>query len=199
MAVSSRGSRRADEFTPMQAAFIDSYMLCRSARRAADEAGYCGDPNAGWRLLQNKKIVDEINRRKEEQRRRNELLEDEVLREIAKVAFTDICDVVDFTGSTLEVKDLSEIPENARSCIKRVTLQPSQYGDRITVEMYDKLKAQELLGKYLDMWSERLKVEGGEKPLQHEHSVCPTLLKDRILALQGAVRKEEDPEDFSDL
>ena len=184
MAVSSRGSRRADEFTPMQAAFIDSYMLCRSARRAADEAGYCGDPNAGWRLLQNKKIVDEINRRKEEQRRRNELLEDEVLREIAKVAFTDICDV-DFTGSTLEVKDLSEIPEHARSCIKRVTLQPSQYGNRITVEMYDKLKAQELLGRYLSMWVDRIETK----------SVLS--FEDQLKTL--AAEDTPEQEDFSDL
>ena len=182
----------------MQQLFIEQYMLHRSARRAATEAGYSDVDNMGWRLLQNQKIVDEINRRKEAQRRRNELLEDEVLQELAKIAFVNITDVVDFNGSSLNVKDLSEIPERARSAIKKVVCTPSQYGDKVTIELHDKLKAQELLGKYLSMWSDTVKVEGGDKPVQHQHAVAPVLLEDRIKALLEA-KPPVAAEDWSDL
>lgn len=193
MPAATRGSRRPDEFTPLQIRFIDLYMVHRSARKAAAEAGYSDTENAGWRLLQNEKIVAEINRRKEAQKRRNELLEDEVLQELAKIAFVDLTDVVDFNGSSLDVKDLSEIPERVRPAIKKVICTPSQHGDRVTVELHDKLAALEKLGKYLSMWSDTVKVEGGDKPVQHQHTVSKTLLEDKIRALTG----EEDT--FDDL
>ena len=158
------------------------------------EAGYTDTDSAGWKLLQNKKIVDEINRRKEEQRRRNELLEDEVLQELAKIAFVDITDVVDFTGDTMFVKALADIPEHARPAIKKVVCAPSLYGDRVTIELHDKNAALEKLGKYLSMWSDTLKVEGGDKPVQHQHTVSKTLLEDKIRALAGVT--EEDLDDL---
>ena len=194
MSTQTRGKRKKDEFTPMQLKFIESYMVCRSARRAATEAGYFDVDNMGWRLLQNKKIVDEINRRKEEQKRRNELLEDEVLQELAKIAFVDITDVVDFAGGTLVVKDLAEIPEHVRPAIKKVTSAPSQHGDKVIIELHDKNAALEKLGKYLSMWSDTLKVEGGENPVQHQHTVSKTLLEDKIRALTGIT--EEDLDDL---
>lgn len=193
MPAATRGSRRPDEFTPLQIRFIDLYMVHRSARKAAAEAGYSDTENAGWRLLQNEKIVAEINRRKEAQKRRNELLEDEVLQELAKIAFVDLTDVVDFAGGTLVVKDLADIPEHVRPAIKKVISTPSQHGDKVTIELHDKNAALEKLGKYLSMWSDTLKVEGGDKPVQHQHTVSKTLLEDKIRALTG----EEDT--FDDL
>lgn len=182
----------------MQLLFIERYMACRSARRAAVEAGYAAEDTAGWRLLQNEKIVAEINRRKEEQKRRNELLEDEVLQELAKIAFVDITSIVDFNGSSLDVKDLSEIPEHVRPAIKKVVCTPSQHGDKVTIELHDKIAALEKLGKYLSMWSDTVKVEGGDKPVQHQHAVAPVLLEDRIKALLEA-KPAVAAEDWSDL
>ena len=188
MAADTRGPRRPDEFTPMQQLFIEQYMLHRSARRAAVEAGYTDTENAGWRLLQNQKIVDEINRRKEAQRRRNELLKDEVLQELAKMAFVDITDIVDFNGSSLDVKDLSEIPEHVRPAIKKVTLTPGKYGDKVSIELHDKLKAQELLGKYLSMWVDKIE----QKTVMAFEDQLKALAKEPVIDLQRG-------EDFSDL
>lgn len=184
MSEQTRGPRRPDEFSPMQQLFIEKYMLHRSARRAATEAGYSDVDNMGWRLLQNKKIVDEINRRKEAQRRRNELLEDEVLQEMAKIAFVDITDVVDFTGSSLSVKDLSEIPDHVRPAIKKVTCTPSQQGNRVSIELHDKNAALEKLGKYLSMWVDRIEQK------------TVVAFEDQLKALAEEPKQEMD---FSDL
>ena len=184
MAADTRGQRRPDEFSPMQLLFIERYMEHRSARRAAVEAGYADDRNAGWRQLQNKKIVDEINRRKEAQRRRNELLEDEVLQEMAKLAFVDITDIVDFTGSELIVKNLSEIPEHVRPAIKKVTQTSGKYGDNIAIELHDKVGALEKLGKYLSMWVDRIE----QKTVMS--------FEDQLRALATEPKQEMD---FSDL
>ena len=184
MSEQTRGPRRPDEFTPMQLLFIEQYMLHRSARRAATEAGYSDVDNMGWRLLQNKKIVDEINRRKEAQRRRNELLEDEVLQEMAKIAFVDITDIADFNGTTLVVKHIDDIPEHVRPAIKKVTQTSGKYGDNITVELHDKLAALEKLGKYLSMWVDKIEQK------------TVVAFEDQLKALAEEPRKEMD---FSDL
>lgn len=184
MSAKTRGPRRPDEFTPMQQLFIEQYMLHRSARRAATEAGYSDVDNMGWRLLQNKKIVDEINRRKEAQRRRNELLEDEVLQELAKIAFVDITDIADFNGTALVVKHIDDIPEHVRPAIKRVTQTSGKYGDNITVELHDKIAALEKLGKYLSMWVDKIEQK------------TVVSFEDQLKALAEEPRQEMD---FSDL
>ena len=184
MSAKTRGPRRPDEFTPMQLLFIDLYMVHRSARKAAAEAGYSDTENAGWRLLQNEKIVAEINRRKEAQKRRNELLEDEVLQELAKIAFVDLTDVVDFNGASLNVKDLSEIPVHVRPAIKKVVCTPSQHGDKVTIELHDKIAALEKLGKYLSMWVDKIE----QKTVM--------AFEDQLKALAEEPKQEMD---FSDL
>lgn len=181
----TRGKRRKGELTPKQQAFVDAYLQTHSARKAAEIAGYADPVSQGWSLMRTASVADAITKGKEEMRRRNEHLEDQVLQELAKIAFSDISDVVTFDGTSMLVKRLEDIPEDVRPCIRKLTLTPGKYGDRVQIELHDKLKAQELLGKYMDLWSERVKVEGGDVPVQIEQTVTKLLVEDRIRMLRG--------------
>ena len=154
-----RGKRRAGEFTPMELVFIEQYMLTRSAHGSAKTAGYKDPQCRAWQLMQTKHIVDEIDKRKEAQRRRNEHLEDQVLLELAKIGFADMQDFVNFDGQTLLIKRLEDIPEEMRCVIKKVTCTPGKFGDRVSIELHDKMAALEKIGKYLEMFVERTKNE----------------------------------------
>ena len=118
------------------------------------------------------------------QRRRNELLEDEVLQEMAKIAFVDITDIADFNGTALVVKHIDDIPEHVRPAIKKVTQTTGKYGDNITVELHDKLAALEKLGKYLSMWVDKIEQK------------TVVAFEDQLKALAEEPKQEMD---FSDL
>ena len=173
----------------MELAFIEDYMLSRSAHGAAKRAGYLNPQNRAWQLMQTKHIVDEIDRRKEAQRRRNEHLEDQVLLELAKVAFADMQDFVNFDGQTLLVKQLEEIPEEMRCVIKKVTCTPGKFGDRVSIELHDKMAALEKIGKYLEMFVERTKNENTNLTFEDQ---LKALAKEPVIDLRPG-------EDFSDL
>ncbi len=150
-----QGRRREGELTPLQWAFVEHYMLTRSASKAAELAGMADPRRRGWITMQVQAVVDEINRRTEELKRRNAHLEDQVLQELATVAFSNIADFVNFSDGALVVKSLDDIPDEARAVIKKVTLSPGKYGDKIQLELHDKIKANELLGKFLEMWGDK--------------------------------------------
>lgn len=166
-----QGKRRKGELTPLQEAFVDAYMETRSARRAAELAGYADPAKRGWFTLQVKAVADEISRRKEEIRKRNEHMEDQVIQELAAVAFASMDDFVDFTDGTLRVKSLDEIPEELRGCIKEVTLIPGKYGDKIQIKLHDKMVAVKMLGDYMALWGDKnlaapLPGQPGAQPIQ---------------------------------
>lgn len=194
MAVENRGKRQEGLLSPAQQKFVEVYLRTLSARRAAREAGYTDDHFEGWRLLRNERVVKAIEKGKEALRRRNEHLEDEALRQLAMVAFSDISDVVEAGGEAFNVKNLDDLPDSVRAAVKKVTFTPGKHGDRIQVEMHDKLRAIEMLGKFFDMWKESIKVEGGETAVKHEHKISHALLEDRIRSLKG-----EKVEEFDDL
>lgn len=130
------------DLTPQQWLFVDHYMQTRSGYKAAMAAGYTSS-RMGFKLLQMDIVAAEIDRRTEDMRRRNHHLEDQVILELAEMAF-------------------------------ETDLRPG-----------DKLKALELLGRYLNLWS----AEGGKV----SEAVA------RIIVETGVPRSPGTKEDFSDL
>lgn len=171
--VHHRGTRRPGELTPLQRVFVDTYLQTFSARKAAEAAGYADPTRHSWILMRTPEIVDAISKGQIEMRRRNEHLEDQVLQELAAMAFCDMSQFVNFDDNTLIVKSLNDIPESVRGCIKKVTVTPGKNGDKVAVELHDKMKPLELIGKYMNIWGEgyypggkREQADEGQKPIQ---------------------------------
>ena len=104
----------------------------------------------------------------------------------------DSVDLVELVMAMEEEFEIDEIPEEVRAAIKKVTLTPGKHGDRVCVELHDKVAALEKLGKYLELWTDKTKVEN-TGPAQAQINVYTGVPRP-----PDGVETPE-PEDYSDL
>lgn len=128
---------------PKQRAFVEFYLISWNAREAAEKAGYKSPQKAGWRLLQYPDIAELVNQRIKE----IGASADEVLIRLTKQARSSLGDyfIVDPNGdASLDwdaVKDAGDV-------IKKISY--TRHGTPV-LELYDKQRALELLGRFLKM------------------------------------------------
>lgn len=169
--------------TERQRRFCDEYLIDLNATKAAIRAEYSEKTaySMGQRLLKNvevKKYIDELI---EARQRRTEITQDRVLRELAIIAFSNAADyaavvereafleaedgekikLLDEDGNPVMYRtvepvltaDLTEDQKRALSVIKKGR-------DGFEVKPYDKVRALELLGKHLGMFTDKVTVDG---------------------------------------
>lgn len=163
--------------TEKQKRFCEEYLIDLNATQAAIRAGYSAN-SAGQnadRMMKNDEIRARIDTALAERSRRTGVTADRVVRELAKVAFVNADDLIDTETATLRMG----ASEDDKACIASVKVKTSVGGDMdITereIKLCDKLKALELLGKHLGMFTEKVEVGG-------EAAGC---LKDILSQLEG--------------
>jgi phage terminase small subunit len=152
--------RRVAKLTPKQQTFVDEYLVDLNATQAAIRAGYSvkNAGKIGSELLQKTRIKNAIDKAMAERSRRTGINQDRVLRELAKVAFVNATDVINMDEAT--IKGEANREDTAAIASVKVKTIPTEAGE-ITereVKVYDKIKALELLGKHLGMFTDRLNV-----------------------------------------
>lgn len=172
------------KLTEKQKRFCDEYLIDLNATRAYKVAY----PNvkkdktasqAGSRMLRNVKVKEYIDKRIKDREKRTEITQDNVLKELAAIAFSNgskFAKVVERkaydeegepiidkeTGQQLTYKavdmvltdELSDIDKKAIASIKRGK-------NGIEVSTCDKVRALELLGKHLGMFKDKVELSGG--------------------------------------
>lgn len=147
--------------TDKQKRFVEEYLIDLNATQAAIRAGYSPKTanEQGNRLLTNVSVQTELNKQMAKRSRRTGVTQDRVVRELAKIAFLDMTQVVDDHGC---IRD-DATPED-RACIESIKYKSSSSDQGESVErevkVASKLKALELLGKHLGMYSDKLNIEG---------------------------------------
>lgn len=148
--------------TKKQKRFVEEYLVDLNATQAAIRAGYSPQTarDIGCENLTKPNIQNAIATAMAERSRRTGINQDRVIQEIAKLAFLNPVDVIDMDEATIK----GEANRDDTACIASVKVKviPGEDGN-ITereIKTYDKLKALELLGKHLGMFSAKLKVEG---------------------------------------
>jgi phage terminase small subunit len=147
--------------TDKQKKFVEEYLIDLNATQAAIRAGY--SPNRAseqaHQLLQKTTVQKAIANAMAKRSKRTGVTQDRVVRELAKIAFLDMTQVVDSYG---RIKD-DAAPED-RACIESIKYKSSSGDQGKSVErevkVASKLKALELLGKHLGMYSDKLSIEG---------------------------------------
>jgi phage terminase small subunit len=136
--------------TDKQARFVSEYLVDYNRTQAAIRAGYSRRTAryAGAHLYKNPRVLGEIERRKQLLSERMELTEDEILNEQQAIARANMADYIDYKDGKLNVK---KITPQLGCCLKRFVVTDTQFGQRITIELYDKLAALEFLAKTLGM------------------------------------------------
>ena len=176
--------------TPKRKRFVDEYLLDLNAMRAY-RAAYprCQSNNSaavrGHRLLQDQDVLLYLQERQADLRRRVEIKQEDVIAQLAAVAFADAADYsrveltqavdpvtgtpkTDADGKPVMVEvvrhtptaDLTANQRKAIACIKE-----GRYG--IEVQLADKIKALELLGRHLGLFSGEAGNDNATQEAQH--------------------------------
>lgn len=145
--------------TKKQKLFIDEYLIDLNATQAAIRAGYSPDTaqQIGSENLSKPVIRARLDKAIAERSKRTGVNADRVVMELAKIAFVNAEDVIDMDTAT--VKE-GALPEDT-AAIQSVKLKTfGEDGLEREIKMADKLKALELLGKHLGMFTDKVNVVG---------------------------------------
>ena len=157
----SGGIPKKDGLTDKQKRFCDEYLIGLNATQAAIRAGYSKE-TAGVIAAENltKPIIAEyINKRLEERQKRTEVTQDFVIRELLNIAGANATNFVSIDAKgTVEIVATEKLNESQRSAIASI----KAGANGTEVKTYDKIRALELLGKHLGMFSERQVSNGRE-------------------------------------
>lgn len=156
------------KLTEKQELFCQEYLIDLNGTQAAIRSGY--SPFAAKETASNLLTKTNIRARVDElmaaRSMRTEITADVVLRELARIALVNPLDVVNANDATVN-KNASSDATAAIQSIK-CKIRPTEDGDEIEreVKLHDKVRALELLGKHLGMYTDKKEVFGkGGGPL----------------------------------
>jgi len=151
--------------------FVDEYLVDFNATQAAIRAGYSPKTAAAAaaRLLRNVNIQAEIARRQKDLQKRTEVSQDRVVKELARIAFANIADYIhvetqtrtkddgtEVTYQTVMFNETQELSADQRAALAVV----KQSVNGFELKLHDKIKALELLGRHIGMFTDKLEVKG---------------------------------------
>jgi len=158
------------KLTDKQKAFVDEYLVDLNATQAAIRAGYSKKTARyiGYENLTKPHIQAGIDKALDARSERTQITADRILEEIAKVGFQNVQDI--FTGADC-IKAISSLPEDIAACVQSVEVVRKPSADRDEdgnmvydhvhkIRLNDKLKALEMLGRHLVLFSDRVVHDG---------------------------------------
>lgn len=147
--------------TDKQKRFVEEYLIDLNATQAAIRAGYSPDTaeQIGHQQLKKTSVANAIAIEQAKRSKRTGVSQDRVVRELAKIAFANLPDIVNtFDGSVIPSADRDDL-----ACIQSIKVKQTESMTEREVKLADKTRALELLGKHLGMFKDRLEVSGLEE------------------------------------
>lgn len=137
--------------------FCQEYIIDLNATQAAKRAGYSEATarQIGSENLSKLDIQERIGQLKEARVKRTEITADKVLKELAKLGFSNIADYVNDDMTMKQLKTIKRRKSAAISSIKK-SVTTFDGGEKETIEfkLYDKKGALELIGKHIGFFKE---------------------------------------------
>lgn len=145
-----------------QKRFVDEYLIDLNATQAAIRAGYkkteYTDTNAN-KLLENTRIREAIDKAMAERSKRTGINQDRVIQELARIAFVNPQNVINAEDGSVK----EDATEDDLACIQAVKVKTMSgdkgYSEEREVRLNDKMKALELLGKHLGMFTDKVELD----------------------------------------
>lgn len=141
----------ASRLTPRQQKFVDEYLIDLNATQAAIRAGYSSKTaySIGVDNLRKPEIQAALQRKQKKLQSKLEITQEKILRELACIAFANGADYARVVVSG-DVEEVQFVPTEDLPPEKKAAIAGIKAGVRgIEVKLHDKVKALELLGKYL--------------------------------------------------
>lgn len=148
------------KLTLKQKQFCNEYLIDLNATQAAIRAGYSTSTakDIGCENLAKPNIRTYIDEIMAERSKRTGINQDRVIRELARIAFVKATDVMDVNNAKVK----SKVSDDDLATIQSVKVKtiPTKNGDGVEreIKLADKMKALELLGKHLGMFTEKIDI-----------------------------------------
>ena len=161
--------------TPKQQRFVDEYLIDLNATAAYKRAGYKSVGNSAEvsaaRLLRNVQVAAAVKAAQDARSRATDVTAKQVLAEIALLAFSDIGQILDFSGTDVTLRPANEIPESARRALSSVKVKRQLEGsgdaarevEVVEFRLWPKLEALEKMAKHLGLLKEHHHFSGSIK------------------------------------
>ncbi len=146
------------KLTPKQQRFVEEYLVDLNATQAAIRAGYSEKTagRIGGANVQKVEIQNAIHEAMSKRSDRTAVTQDRVVKELARIAFVDPTQVINFSNGAI-INDLSE---DDRAVLAGVKIKDGDTFSEREVKLLDKLRALELLGKHLGMFTDNFNFKG---------------------------------------
>lgn len=153
-----------------QLRFVDEYMVDMNAAAAARRAGYA-ERSAKQRaaeLMSWPSIQDAITAARRALSERTGVDQDRVIRELSRIAFGDARRVMAWGPGGVVMIDSQTLNDEAAAIVSEASQKETQFGRHITVKTHDKVKALELIGRHLGMFTDNVnnRFPDGTPPVQ---------------------------------
>ena len=109
-------------------------------------------------MLAKPHVKDHISELIKQRSERTGMTADKVLKELAAIAFSDIRDFVKLGEEGLQLIPLCDLTAEQARAIKIITKGPGGRESSFSVRLNDKLKALELIGRHLGMFTYKLEL-----------------------------------------
>jgi phage terminase small subunit len=159
------------KLTPRQEVFAQQYVLLGGTKDVATEAAVmagCNPERAMFNahdMLENPRVQELIFELGQAGEGCNEtnlqrLREDNILTELAELAYSNVKDYVEWGPDGLVIKESGKLSRAKAKAIVSIEMTPTRFGtSAVKIKLHDKIKALELLGKYRGLFKERRVVD----------------------------------------
>ena len=149
------------DLTDKQRRFCEEYLIDLNATQAAIRAGYSKKTanEQGCQNLAKLNIQAYLQKLMAERSARTEIDADNVVRELGKLAFSNIGDYVTFGPEGVTLKPSKDLTNEQRACISAVSEMVIKDGRTVRFKLHDKTKNLELLGRHLGLFNNKLDIE----------------------------------------
>ncbi|WP_162660683.1 terminase small subunit [Tuwongella immobilis] len=149
--------------TPKQERFCQEYIVDLNASAAARRAGYSHRTagSIGEELLRKPEISARIRELKDEQARRTQITADQVLAELARIAYIDPRKLFHPDGSLRSISDLDEDTARAIAAIdieERLSGRDPVIRTTKKIKLWNKVEALDRLARHFGLFTEKVEV-----------------------------------------
>ncbi len=147
---------------PRHKHFADEYLKDLNATQAYLRCGYRVKNNdvaaaAAGRLLSTVKVRTYVAQRQAQIAQRLAITRERILAELAKIGFSNITDVAEFSNNGIVIRSSSELTEEQLAAVSEIA---EQENGKVKIKLWSKPLALEKLGKHLGLFKDEINVTG---------------------------------------
>lgn len=150
--------------SPKQQRFVAEYLIDGNATAAYKRAGYkvsnAAASQAAAQLLRNIKVREAIDAATAKSLNRLEITRERVLAELARIAFADKRKVLRWGPDGVRLIDSAALSDDDAAVVAEVSETTTATGGTLKLKTHDKVKALELLGRHLALFTDKTEVSG---------------------------------------